>query len=106
MKSIDYINMMPVSEEKVRLTEQANTTVQALAKSDELFALYLHRTDSTNMGSAIEIDLPTGSYNMTWTDTKSGAETPVKVADHTGGWLRITSPEYREDIAMKLMQNN
>jgi hypothetical protein len=106
MKSIDYINMMPASEEKVRLPEQANTTVQALAKCDELFALYLHRTDSTNMGSAIEIDLPTGSYNMTWTDTKSGAETPAKVADHTGGWLRITSPEYREDIAMKLMQNN
>jgi hypothetical protein len=103
MKSIDYVDMMPLKEDKIRLPGQMNTLVQALAKGDELVALYLHRMDTLNMASTIEIDLPTGSYNIIWRDTKSGVGIPTSVVDHSGGWLQITSPVYDEDIALKIV---
>ena len=74
MKSIDFVNMMPVSNEKVRLPEQEKTTVHALAKGDESLALYLHRKDTASLNSVIEINLPEGSYSLTWVDTKSAGK--------------------------------
>ena len=106
MKSCDYVNMTPVKQERIRLPEQMNTTVHALAKEDEYFAIYLHRKDTINIASTIVIDLAAGSYNMIWTDTKSGIETAASLDNHPGGYARITSPGYREDIAMKLIKNN
>ena len=104
MKSIDYINMMPLKENRIRLPEQANTSVQALSKKDEFFAIYLHRNDTVNMASTLEIDLPSGSYKMTWTDTKNGVETSGSLNDHKGGNATIVSPEYSEDIALRVIK--
>lgn len=104
MKSIDYINMYPVKDDKIRFPEQATATVQALAKENELFAAYLHRKDTVSNVSALEIDLPAGSYDLTWTDTKNGTGTHAALVNHGGGWLLITSPAFVEDIAMKLVK--
>jgi hypothetical protein len=104
MKSVDYINMKPLDEGKIKLQDQMNTTVRGLAKADDLFVLYLHRADTVNMPSVIDIDLPAGKYNITWTDSKNGKEINLKLPDHSGGWLHITSPSYKEDIAFKLLK--
>ena len=102
--SFDYVNMAPLNKERIRLPEQSNTTLQALAKTDDQFALYLHRKDTVNATSVIEIDLPSGSYDLTWTDTKSGEVTPASRVDHAGGWLQFKSPGYMEDIALKIVK--
>jgi len=104
MKSLDYIGMKPLKDGKIRLPEQVNTTVQALAKGDEQFALYLHRQDTVNTGSVLEIDLPDGSYSLVWTDTKSGTETAASLADHNGGLAIINSPAFIGDIALRIMK--
>jgi len=106
MKSIDYVKMSPVNKDRIRLPEQMNTTLQALANDDNQFAVYLHRKDTIIETSVVEIDLPSGSFNITWTDTKNGSVTPASRIDHAGGRLRIVSPAYLEDIAMKLMKSN
>jgi hypothetical protein len=103
MHSIDFVNTKPVSKEKIRLQEKDSTAVYGLAKGDETLVLYLHRKDTTRLNSVIEIDLPEGSYNLTWVDTKSAAKTPEILKDHPGGWAKITSPEYSEDIALKML---
>jgi hypothetical protein len=102
MNSLDFINMSPVKDEKVRLPEQANTTVRALAGKDEVYAAYLHRMDTVRMPSAVEIYLPSGSYKITWTDTRKGEETAASLENHSGGYARIISPDYVVDIALKL----
>jgi hypothetical protein len=104
MNSIDYVQMAPMDKEKIRLPDQVNTSLQALCKMEDLFAIYLNRKDTINETSVVEIDLPSGSYHLTWTDTKSGAATQSSLVDHGGGWLRIISPAYIEDIAMKLVK--
>jgi hypothetical protein len=104
MKSVDYINMMPVKCEKIKIARENNISFQALAKGDEEIALYLHRKDTIKMASAFEIDLPAGSYKLTWKDTKSGAEAVVSIIDHDGSRMPVISPEYIKDIAMKLVK--
>ena len=106
MNSIDYVHMAPMNKDRIRLPDQSNTTLEALGNSDDQFAVYLNRKDTINEISEVEIDLPAGSYVLTWTDTKNGAVTPASRVEHTGGWLRIVSPAYLEDIAMKLTKSN
>jgi hypothetical protein len=106
MQGIDYINMAPVNADMLRLPGQENTTVQALAKADEIIAAYLHRKDTANSGSVIEINLPAGSYNLIWVDTKSAGKSNDNLKNHPGGWARITSPGYSEDIALLIVRVN
>jgi hypothetical protein len=37
-------------------------------------------------------------------DTKNAKTNAEELRNHTGGWARITSPEYSEDIALKLIK--
>ena len=104
MKSIDFINMKPVDSNKIRLPERETISAQALSGMDEVIALYLHRKDTVNMSSSFEINLPEGSYNLTWLDTKSAVKTVEKLKKHPGGWARILSPDFSEDIALKVMK--
>jgi hypothetical protein len=103
MQSIDFVNMNPVSLDIVRLAENEKATVHGLAKGEEIFALYLHRKDPSILNSVIEINLPAGSYSITWVDTKSAASNVEELKDHPGGWARITTPDYSEDIAFKIL---
>jgi hypothetical protein len=77
--------------------------VQALAKGDEMFAMYIHRKDPVSNRSAFEIDLAPGSYSLTWVDTKTAGENTLYLKNHSGGWAMIITPEYSEDIALKLL---
>jgi len=106
MQSINYVNMKPINSEMVRVSEGGTADIYGLVEEGKLFALYLSGEDTTNAGSIIEINLPAGSYNITWIDTKSAAETVTGLANHTGGWIGINSPAYNEDIAIKLARVN
>jgi hypothetical protein len=102
IKSFDYVNMTPLQGEKIRLPQETFTTVQSLAKEDDLLAVYLHRKDTVSAESAFEIDLRAGSYNLTWLDTKTAMETKATFKGHKGGWLKVNSPAYIEDIALRI----
>jgi subtilase family serine protease len=52
------------------------------------------------------LDLPAGSYNLNWTDTKNAGVTESELNGHPGGWIGITSPAYFEDIALKVARVN
>ncbi len=101
MRSIDFIDMKPMDKEKIKLHGGDKATVQALAGKD-MYAFYLLANDTGRKTSVVEVELPEGSYDIAWTDTKSGTETKASPVRHDGGWLKITSPFFTEDIAMKL----
>lgn len=103
MKSLDYINMMP-DISSIRILKPENSTVQALVKKNETYAIYINspanKSDTTI--SEIEVDLPHGSYELIWLDTKSGAQVTSKLEQHLGGKVRFISPAYSSDIALKI----
>jgi hypothetical protein len=96
--------MSPVKVDIIKLPENGNIEVRALAKSDTEFALYLNRKDNSAGSSGIEIKLTSGSYELKWTDTKTGAEKVEKLKNHSEGLTMIVSPEYSEDIALRLVK--
>jgi len=102
IKSLDYVNMTPFNVKKIRLLDQSGKTVRGLSNSDSMIALYLHRKDAGSAVSVIEIDLPAGSYNMIWTNTTNGRQTVTSMTSKNDGWIRIDTPAYSVDLALKI----
>jgi hypothetical protein len=106
MESLNYVNMKPVSNELVRLNGQETTAIQGLVEDDKVIALYLSRKDTADGGSLIEINLPAGSFTMTWVDTKTAGKTVSALNNHASGWTTIFSPAFIEDLALKVVRSN
>ncbi|MBK7626641.1 MAG: DUF1080 domain-containing protein [Bacteroidales bacterium] len=101
MKSIDYINMKPVDESQLRLTGEGNKTIRALGK-DGFIAAYVCRKDTASGPIGIEINLRSGSYKITLAETTAPSENVAHIRNHPGGWLKIASDGYFEDLAIKI----
>jgi hypothetical protein len=104
MKTIDFINMEPVKEDIIKLPVNGDVEVRALAKVDTEFALYLSRKDNSIGKSGFEIKLSPGSYELKWINTKTGDENVENLKNHSGGFAMIMSPDYTEDIALKVVK--
>lgn len=100
MKSLNFINMKPIGDDVVKQDHAAS--IHGLVEDGKVWALYLSVKDTVNLSSSLELNLPSGSYNLTWIDTKTGSEMFESKNDHRGGWLQIKSPEYRYDIALRI----
>jgi hypothetical protein len=101
MKGIDYINMKPVDPQRLRLTGEGIKSIRALGK-DDVIAAYVSRKDTATNAIGIEIDLRSGSYKITLVETTSPAENVAHIRNHPGGWLKIASDGYFEDLAIKI----
>jgi len=106
MQSLNYTNMKPIDFSVARMAEGGNTNLYGLVEDDKLFALHLSRRDTASTSSLIEINMTAGSYNITWVDTKSPKETSADLTDHPGGWIGIKSPDFHEDIAVRIIRVN
>jgi hypothetical protein len=104
MRSLNFINMKPLGDDVVKPGTDG-TSVEGLVEDGKVWAFYLSVKDTVAASSILEVNLPAGSYNLTWTNTKTGYETPESHNGHNGGWLQIKSPEYLNDIALKIVNN-
>jgi hypothetical protein len=104
IRSLNFIYMKPIGDEVVK-TGAAGTSVEGLVEDGKVWALYMSVKDTVSTSSVLEINLPAGSYDLTWIDTKAGTETSESHGGHNGGWLQIKSPEYLNDIAARIIKN-
>ena len=98
---IDFINMKPAGKDLIRLVDAGKATVNALAKSD-LIAIYINANDKEAKSAEIEIDLAPGNYELTWTDTRTAEKRKSEIKDHKGGWYKVSTGNFSEDIALVL----
>ena len=49
------------------------------------------------------LDLPAGMYSAEWSNTKTGIAMTTESAEHRGGTLRLISPAYEDDIALRII---
>jgi hypothetical protein len=101
MNSMNFIRMKPVTDATVK-PDVAGTSVNGLTEEGKTWALYLSTKDTLKVTTNIEVNLPSGSYDVKWLDTKTGTETSEQHNGHNGGLLQIKSPEYLRDIAVKI----
>ena len=72
--------------------------VRVLAEAGRAYAVYV------NGGTQIELvlDLPANDYTAEWVDTKTGKVAKAERFAHQGGNKTLASPEYSEDIALRV----
>ena len=111
---LPFIEMMPTSTViKSGVPEGASS--RTLAGPGKAYAFYFHHArlpeDSqahfTVDGEQHEIELvlglPPGSYEATWINTKTGLADKKSRFDHLGGNRRLESPQYSEDVALRIL---
>jgi hypothetical protein len=50
----------------------------------------------------LTVELPAGSYTVEWIDTKTGAIAKREKFKHDGGERKLTAPDYKDDIALRI----
>jgi Cellulase (glycosyl hydrolase family 5) len=106
MKSLDFVNMRPLNDARISIDDQSGLIVTGLEENDDILALYLHRKDASNAISVIEVELSAGSYNMIWTDPKKGTQKVASMTSKKKGWIKITTPSFSEDLALKIVKSD
>ncbi|MCE5252386.1 DUF6298 domain-containing protein, partial [bacterium] len=97
INSYNFIRMAPENDViKGRVPEEAS--VRALVEPGKQYAIYINGGKQADL----TLDLPVGTYAIEWVDTKTGKIVGKEKLRHTGGETVMRSPEYSEDIALRI----
>ena len=103
VRGFDFVRMAPLPE---ALAEQPPKGRHAfvLAEAGRQYAIYLcHDEPQPEAAPAtLGLELPAGDYTATWLDTLTGAARGEQRLNHEGGALRLGTPAFAEDIALRI----
>jgi hypothetical protein len=109
MEGFDFLQMRPSDEvvtdhEVVGGGSEASTlpAVRVLAEAGKSYAIYING----GTRATLELELPAGEYTAEWIDTKSGQLQKTENFQHSGGTKQLVSPEYSEDVALRLIETS
>jgi len=106
MNGMDFIKMKPAGTDLVKLADPTVKGIRALSGTDNSFAIYLSHNDKTAAKAEVQINLTAGNYSISIIDPRSGDRRAEAVNDHKGGWVKLTVPEFAEDIALRIVKVN
>lgn len=97
VESFDFIRMKPEpSVLKGGVPEKGRA--QVLAERGKAYAIYVTGGRRANL----EIELPPGAYRAEWVSPLTGSIEGTCEFEHPGGVATLRSPEYPEDIALRI----
>lgn len=97
MDGFDFVRMAPDST-IIMGGVPAGATLRALVEPGKQYALYLKGGKQADL----KLNLPSGNYTAEWVDTKIGTTVGKERLRHPGGAASLVSPEYSEDIALRI----
>ena len=97
----DFVKMAPNPVQvSIHDTKGAKLESRILAEKGRQYAIYIHGGTLAEL----KFEAPQGDYGAEWIDTRSGTMLKSETIKHPGdGPIKITSPEYTEDIALKIV---
>jgi hypothetical protein len=101
MESFDFINMRPDST-TVTGGLPGNAVAQTLSETGKQYAIYIYGGRRVDL----ELELPRGNYTAEWLNTLTGQYSGKRSLKHAGGKAVLSSPEYSEDIALRIVKAN
>jgi len=101
----DFLRMKPDSS-IIKGGVPAGGTARALVEPGKAYAIYLRKIKaSTGKEQAIQIELPAGHWWAEWIDPVSGKRIKAKTFKHTGGVRSLETPEFGEDVALRVLRH-
>jgi hypothetical protein len=95
---LNFVHMRPDrSVVKAGVPEKAS--VQALVEPGRAYAVYL----SSGAHADLVLDLRAGRYRVEWLNPRDGSISKSRVIDHKEGRVTLASPQYDEDIALRVI---
>ncbi len=98
VEGLDFTHMSPDSRSVAGGVPEKGSA-RVLAKPGEGYAVYIQGGKRTDL----VLDLPAARYTVDWINTKTGKTDKSAQLDHPGGKAIFTSPEYSEDIALRIL---
>jgi hypothetical protein len=86
-------------------------TARALVERGKAYAIYLRTVSHTRLSAfarpkpsetILTVELPAGEYAAEWVNTKTGAIAEREEFKHDGGARKLTAPDYKDDIALRV----
>jgi hypothetical protein len=109
-RELDFLSMKPQNG-LVQGTFHGTATARVLAQEGQQYLTYLNCLQG-NSGKVtlrdttftISLELPPGDYTSTWIDPITGKRTDFSIKGHAGGPLTLTTPLFKEDLALKIVK--
>jgi hypothetical protein len=101
----NFISMSPATNLLRDLPQELSGRV--LAERGKAYAAYICQSGKNEwkeQPATMELDVPPGKYRIEWIDTRNGKVQDRERRDHTRGRLRLRSPQFSEDLALKIMR--
>jgi hypothetical protein len=111
MQSFDLPRLRPDNA----VIQQVSDRLEARALSDpgKAYAVYLHvpippkpknlaGLRRKGLRASLTLALPAGTYRGEWINTQTGKVVEVKTWEHEGGSLRLRTPPFDDDLALRL----
>jgi hypothetical protein len=112
--AFEFVRMKP--DDAVIQSVSDGASARALGQRGKAYAVYVHMPLSkkpkpkeleqlANQAKAVRlvVQLPAGTYEATWVNTKTGDVDGSDTFTHAGGKRRLVSPSFTEDIALKIV---
>ncbi len=95
--SFDFISMKP-DNSVIKGGVPDKATARALVQSGHAYAIYINGSGEVKL----VVELPKGAYKAEWVNTKTGNIDKIEMLEHTGGNRVLHSPQYIDDIALRI----
>jgi hypothetical protein len=107
IEGFDFVRMKPsydIVTSYRDVGEQAEPdsrpAVRVLAETGKAYAVYVNGGTQAEL----ELSIPEGEYAAEWINTKTGRIEKTEAFQHTGGRMRLLSPMYTEDVALRIVR--
>jgi len=101
IEGFDFIKMAPHNE-VIAAGIPAKATARCLAEPGKAYAVYIKGgTEAT-----LTLKLPAGTYTAEWLDPRTGEVMRTTASGALKGTWEVQSPEYREDIALRIRRRS
>ena len=105
VEGFDFTRMTPDSTLKpdsspVRGGVPEKARARALFEPGKAYAIYL----TGGPRADLKVELPEGKYAVDWINPLTGKVDRSEVIDHKGGAATLVSPEYAEDMALRILR--
>ena len=97
VESVDFVHMTPDAA-FVQGGLPKKATSRTLANRGEQYAVYIQGGPRADL----IVELPAGRYSIEWLNPKTGRIEKTGSLEHAGGKVTLSSPEYTEDIALRV----